>query len=110
MPLPITPQQYIAIDKLHRKCPEISELILTVAHNFNENAVENPEFAMIILEALGKRAVAGEQEAVTSLTGHLENFGRLGCLTSADVIKLSMLALQIELPAPNVPIKAYYTE
>lgn len=41
-----------------------------------ENTVENPEFAMVILEALCKQIVGGEPGAVAALVGHLEKFSR----------------------------------
>ncbi|AVB22005.1 MULTISPECIES: hypothetical protein [Pseudomonas syringae group] len=101
MPLEITPQQRIALERIHQISTETYELLLSIADSFNEKTLENPELALKILENLCIRAVAGEQEAVISLISHLENFGRLGCLTSSDVIHYSIQAMQIELPKPS---------
>lgn len=95
MPLQITDRQRVVLQNIRKSNPGIADLAADVAAAFNENDLDNPEFAMVILEAICKRVADGVPGAVASLIGHLENFGTLGCLQTHQVIQFSIRALQL---------------
>lgn len=106
MPLPITDKQKAELRQLRREHAPIARLATEISQAFDETAVENPEFAMVMLEALCKRIVTGEDGATASLVGHLENFGKLGCLTPDQALQFSIRVAQITFPAPASKLNA----
>lgn len=106
MPLPITDKRKAELRQLRRKHAPIARLAIEIAQAFDETAVDNPEFAMVMLEALCRRVVAGEDGAIASLIGHLENFGKLGCLSPDQALQFSIRLLQTTLRAPATKLSA----
>lgn len=105
MPLPITPEQHLALRKLRRSHPPIGSLAIDVASAFDESCVDNPEFARVILETLCRRLVEGEPGTVESLISHFHTLGQLGCLDAGSVASFTkrVRELPTEMPRVHLP-------
>lgn len=105
MPLPITPEQHLALRKLRRSHPPIGSLAIDLAGAFNETCVDNPEFARVILETLCRRLVDGEPGAIESLVSHFQTLEQLGCLDADSVASFTKRVrdLPAEMPQVHLP-------
>lgn len=102
MPLPITPEQNIALRKLRRSHPPIGSLAIDLASVFDETRIENPEFAMVILETLCRRLVKGDPDAVESLVNHFYTLEQLGCLDADSVASFTKRIRELPAQMPKV--------
>lgn len=85
MSLPITARQMNALRALQRKAPDLGELATAIALAFDATMIENPQMARLILEKTCRRMVAQEPGSEEAMILHLVTFGKLNCLTPAQV-------------------------
>ncbi|NWD81878.1 hypothetical protein HX891_15960 [Pseudomonas reactans] len=85
MSLPITARQMNALRALQRKDPDLGELATAIALAFDATRVENPQMARLILEKTCRRMIARQPGSHEVMVQHLESFGKLNCLTRAQV-------------------------
>ena len=85
MSLPITARQMNALWALQRKDPDLGELATAIALAFDATKVENPQMARLILEKTCRRMTARQPGSHEAMIQHLATFGKLNCLTPAQV-------------------------
>lgn len=85
MSLPITARQMNALRALQRKDPDLGELATAIALAFDATMVDNPQMARLILDKTCRRMVARESGSHEAMIQHLATFGKLNCLTPAQV-------------------------
>jgi len=83
--LPITARQMNALRALQRKDPDLGELATAIALAFDATMVDNPQMARLILDKTCRRMVARESGSHEAMIQHLATFGKLNCLTPAQV-------------------------
>nr|WP_262416696.1 hypothetical protein [Pseudomonas sp. P867] len=74
-----------ALKALQREDPDLGELAIAIAQAFDATRVENPELAALILDKTCRRMVAQEPGSQEAMIRHLVTFGKLNCLTPAQV-------------------------
>lgn len=85
MSLPITTRQMTALRALRRKDPDLGELATAIALAFDGSMIENPQMARLILEKTCRHMLAQEPDSQEAMIQHLATFGKLNCLTPAQV-------------------------
>nr|WP_314560412.1 hypothetical protein [uncultured Pseudomonas sp.] len=79
----MTARQINALKALQREDPDLGEL--AIAQAFDATRVENPELAALILDKTCRRIVVREPGSQEAMVQHLATFGKLNCLTPAQV-------------------------
>ncbi|KPY61235.1 hypothetical protein ALP50_01925 [Pseudomonas syringae pv. spinaceae] len=85
MSLPITSRQMNVLKALQWEDPDLGELAIAIAQAFDATRVENPELVALILDKTCRRMVAREPGSQEAIVRHLAIFGKLNCLTPAQV-------------------------
>jgi len=85
VPLHITARQMNALKALQRKDPDLGELAIAIAQAFDATRLDNPELAALILDKTCRRMLAREPGSQEAMIQHLATFGKLDCLTPAQV-------------------------